>query len=76
MFPPAQPPARACRPASTCYLAPRPLGECLLDVDEEEGGASERCEELSEALGALQLSLGVKGRVVATAKNAVAPERK
>mmetsp|Transcript_11487 Transcript_11487/g.37766 ORF Transcript_11487/g.37766 Transcript_11487/m.37766 type:complete len:235 (-) Transcript_11487:451-1155(-) len=53
------------------------FGECLLDVDDEEGGgASERCEELSEALGALQLSLGVKGRVVATAKNAVAPERK
>ena len=36
----------------------------------------EQPEELSEALGALQLSLGVKGRVVATAKNAVAPERK
>jgi hypothetical protein len=40
------------------------FGECLLD---EEGYGPEKCHELTEALGALQRSLGVEGRVVSTA---------
>jgi len=40
------------------------FGECLLDED----GGSSRCDELNEALGALQLCLGVRGRVVSTGR--------
>jgi len=39
------------------------FGECLIDYD---GSGPEKCQELEEALGALQLSLGVRGAVVST----------
>jgi len=39
------------------------FGECLLD---EDGGGSERCKELDDALGALQAGLGVRGGIVPT----------
>jgi len=38
------------------------FGECILDDD----GGSERCKELQAALGALQVSAGVRGKVVST----------
>lgn len=41
------------------------FGECLVEDDDEDGGSG-RCEELNEALGALQRSLGIRGRVVST----------
>ena len=41
------------------------FGECLLD---EDGGGSERCQELQDALGALQAGLGVRGKIVPTAR--------
>lgn len=38
------------------------FGECLLDDD----GGPERCKELNEALGALQVSLGIRGKIMPT----------
>lgn len=38
------------------------FGECILDDD----GGSKRCQELNQALGALQVSLGVRGKAVPT----------